>query len=254
MPLRDVIARGRALQLGLLLLAAAQLLGCAQFAAISETMFMMTPQEEVQLGQKLKGEVAKQQRFLTNVEINNYIGQLGQKLWLVSPHGDIAPIQPEFYVIDDEAINAFAIPGGAVYIQTGAIRAAADEAELAGVMAHELGHVVRRHGARAVSHESGVNVVQQILLGGEQGEVTQMVSGLLTQVVNQKYSREDENQADEIAVGTLNRAGFDPEGLRTFFATLKQRYGEQGSGAVATLFASHPPTEERMNHVADLMP
>jgi predicted Zn-dependent protease len=233
-----------------MLLGVIHLAGCAPFAVMSESMFMMTPQEETVLGDKLKVEVGKQYRLNRMPDVNQYVAALGSKLWLYSPKGDF---QPEFHVIDDDAINAFAIPGGGIYVNTGAILAAADEAELAGVIAHEIGHVVRRHGARAVSRQSGVNLLQQVLIGNESGEAAQWLGGLLSQGILFNYSREDELQSDSIAVGTLYRSGYDPNGLRTFFQTLQQRYGSGGGGPVAQLFASHPPTAERMSRVGQLV-
>jgi len=240
----------RAAFAGCMILAALRLTGCAQFAAVSEAAFMMSPDEEQQLGVKMQAEVAKQYHINNDPSINSYVQSLGQNLWTNSPKGEIPP---HFHVIDDDAINAFAIPGGDVYVQTGAIRAAADEAELAGVIAHELGHVVRRHSARGVSRETGLSTIQQIALGSDAGQATTLVSSMLSQSLVLRYSRADESEADTIAVGTLDRAGYDPEGLTTFFATLKQKYGDQGSGPVATLFASHPPTTDRMTNVETLI-
>jgi predicted Zn-dependent protease len=219
--------------------------GCAQFGAFSDSLFMMSPEQEVQFGQKTAAEVDKQTKPLTDPMVADYVQTVGQRLWKFAPKGDI---QPHFFVIQDKELNAFAIPGGNIYIQSGLINAAEDEAEMAAVVAHEMGHVYYRHGARQVSRATSLSVVEQILLGTEGGQAAQLVSGLLGQGVMFNYSRDAEREADAVAVQTLYRAGYDPKAMGTFFQKLLKTYGES-KGPVSTFFATHPPTSERIRNV-----
>lgn len=235
--------------LGLWMTAIFGVAGCEQFAVVSESIFMMSPQQEIQLGEKIADQVEQDLEFVEDSAVNRYVQALGRKIWQHSPE---SAIDARFHVVADPEINAFAIPGGNVYVQTGLIQAADDEAELAAVIAHEVGHVVMRHGARHISHSQGLELVQQVLLGEESEQAAQLVASIISQGVMFNYSRQDEREADRIAVYTLNRAAYDPLALRTFFVKLKSRYGEQG-GPIASFFSSHPPTSERMNNVTQLV-
>jgi predicted Zn-dependent protease len=219
--------------------------GCAGFASFSEAMFMMSPDQELELGNQVAEQIESEMAPVTDPEINRYMIDLGQRLWANSPQG---PLAPRFFVVKQEELNAFAIPGGNVYIHTGLIDAADDEAELASVVAHELGHVIMRHGARHVSHSMGLDLVQQVVLGSDAGQASQIVGSIIEQGIITNYSRQDESEADRIAVQTLHKAGYDPAALSTFFAKLRDKYGDS-PGGVSSLFASHPPTAERMANV-----
>lgn len=236
-------------RLAMLMLLAMTFSGCQQFAAISETMFMMSTTQELELGQEVIQQLNAEMQYVNDPVVVSYIQDLGRKLWAYSPQG---PVEPRFHVIRNDELNAFAVPGGDIFVHTGLIDAAEDEAELAGVIAHELGHVIRRHGAQHVSHQMGLEFVQQLVLGEDSGQVAQLVTQLLAAGVMTNYSREDEQEADDIAVRTLYAAGYDPMAMHSFFQKLVQQYGEQ-TGVVSTLFASHPPTTARMEYVQQLV-
>lgn len=217
--------------------------GCSAFGSLSDALFMMTPQQELAFGAKARPQIESKLVMVQDPEINAYIGELGSRLWANSQKG---PLPPRFHVVQDKELNAFAIPGGDVYVNTGTIMSADDEAELAGVIAHELGHVARRHGASQVSRQQGVDLVTQIALG-DAAVAAQMVSGVVSSGVMFNYSREDEREADTIAINTLNRVGYDPLAMRDFFKKIKAKYGD--TSKVMVLFASHPPTAERIQNV-----
>jgi predicted Zn-dependent protease len=237
-----------AFPLGLMLAMIWCTLGCTTFSSISESLFLISPEKEIELGRKLIPELEKDITYLRDPQVVDYIQSLGREVWRFSDKG---PIAPHFFVIKNKEINAFAIPGGNIYVHTGLIEAADDEAELVGVIAHEVGHVVRRHSARHLSHTTGMNVLSQVALGEDSGEATKMLTGLAGQMVNLRYSRQDESESDRIAVKTLHRSGYDPLALRTFFVKLKNKYGDKGGGAIGSLFASHPPTRDRMDRVQE---
>lgn len=222
-------------------------MGCQVFDSVL-TASTMSPAEEMEFGKKVQVEVEKDITFVNDPIIVNYIRKIGQIVVANSPIQSELPAR--FFVIKNKEINAFAIPGGNIYVHTGLIDAADDEAELASVLAHEYGHVVHRHGAQNVSRAMTAGMLQQLVLGQDSGEVTKAVGGLISQGVLTNYSRQAELEADAIAVPTLYHAGYDPNGMISFFQTLTERYGDSGGGVVS-LFASHPPTTERINHVRE---
>jgi len=218
---------------------------CEVFDQIVTPAFMMSPAEEIKLGQQFAVEIEKEYKPLNDQEIVNYIRRVGQIVTANSPEKGVIPAN--FYVVANPEINAFAIPGGNIYVHTGLINSADDEAELASVIAHEFGHVVYRHGARHVSRSMGLSAIQQVLLGPDSAAAGQMVTGILAQGIMTNYSREDERQADSIAVPTLYAAGYDPAGMTTFFQKLIANHGDR-SGPMS-YFSSHPATSERISNV-----
>lgn len=245
-----VFNRCRLITLALLLMTAGlpALSGCSAFNAVSQSLFLMTPEQELEFGKQVATEIEKDVTFVNDPEVNQYVKGLCQRVWAKSPRSDIPA---NFYVIEDPAINAFAIPGGNIYIQTGLINAADDEAELSAVIAHEIGHVVHRHGAQSVSRQTSAGMIQQILIGEGSAQSAEMVAGLVSQGVMFKYSRMDELEADAAAVGTLHRCGYDPLAMSTFFEKLTERYGENNS-RLALFFSTHPPNSERISRVHEM--
>lgn len=220
--------------------------GCQQLSSAVDTVLTagtMSPEQEVQFGQQVAQEIEKDLEFVNDAAIQNYVQQIGQKVVANSPHQPAVPVQ--FRVIRDDSINAFAIPGGNIYVNTGLIYAAEDEAELASVLAHELGHVVYRHGAQQVSRATTAGVIQQVILGQESAAASQLLSEIAAQGTILKYGREAELEADAIAIPTLYGAKYDPSALVSFFQTLQEEYGS-GGGQI-TFFASHPATQERID-------
>ncbi len=231
--------------------------GCAGLMSFSGNAFLMSEEQEAELGAKFKGELEKEIVYVREPVVTDYIEELGRRISRNSPS---SPFEPKFYVIENDEINAFAIPGGSVFVHTGLIAAADDEAELAGVVAHEVGHVVRRHSARALSSQMTLDfagdLFERVLLGEDSLPVFDALTGLTQQWAILKHSRVDESEADAIAVRSLHRAGYDPTALTAFFEKLVSKYGDRGP--VATFFASHPATGSRINevnaHVATLPP
>lgn len=211
------------------------------------SIFMMSPKEEIELGVQLRKQIEPKLSMVNDAGVNGYIDNLGRQLWMKTPQG---PVPPRFHVIRDKELNAFAIPGGDVYVHTGTIQAAGDEAELAGVIAHELAHVSCRHGAQAMSRQQGASVFTA-LLGGAVGPSAQLAAQLLSSGAMFQYSQREENEADTIAVGTLDSLGYDPMAMSSFFKRIRAKYGDR-SIPVLNLFASHPPTAERMKNVQTL--
>lgn len=208
---------------------------------------LISPEQELQLGNTLAEDLKKQTKPVEDPEIVQYVQSIGQRLVAVSKNPEE---HYNFYVIEDPNVNAFAIPGPHLYVMTGLIAAADNEAELAAVIGHELGHAEHRHPTQQMSRAMGTQILLGIILGENPGALTQIGASLLTQGGLSAYSRSAENEADITAVYLLNRAGYDPMALATFFEKLEALEQQQGGGGVGiSLFASHPATEQRILNV-----
>ena len=226
----------------LFMISSSGLFGCA--GRISD-INIFTDAQEVQLGKQFSREIEKEMKMYSDPVVTAYIDQLGQHLASYSRRRNITY---HFKVVDTEAVNAFAVPGGYLYVNIGLIRAAENESELAGVIGHEIGHVVGKHGAKQMTRQLGLAAVARLALGEEQSKLKQMVAGLATNGVLMKYSRDAEREADIYAVQEMYDAGIDPEGMATFFEKLR-RLQKSKPSKLQQMFASHPPTAERVTAV-----
>jgi beta-barrel assembly-enhancing protease len=202
---------------------------------------MFSAAQDVELGQQASQEVAQQVLLLNNSRVDNYVNTLGQRLAAKAP-GHQFPYQ--FRTVNDRGINAFALPGGQLYINRGVIEAADNESQLAGVMAHEIAHVALRHGTNQASKASMAQMPLAIL-GGLMGSnstaaaLAQLGAGFTLNSILLKYSRDAESQADLMATQILYDAGFDPRAMGQFFNKL------EGGGGMA-FFNSHPNPDRRV--------
>lgn len=209
-----------------------------------------SPEQQIQLGQKAEQQVYKQMPVLPASDpVTKYIQQLGQKLAVQAP-GKKWPYN--FHVANVAEINAFALPGGAIFVNLGTIQAAANEAQLAGVMAHEISHVVLQHSVCNTVKEQKVGMIAGIgqiaagvLLGGAAGQLAQQGIGMTAGLGFLKMSRSAEKEADLLGVGILYDAGYDPHGMSQFFETIRTKYGE-GS---AQFLSDHPNPGNRTEYV-----
>ena len=217
--------------------------GCGSGGA-GKDFNLISIEEEWQLGQKLSGEIAQQVHFNNDPAVNAYVRSLGQKIVASSP----APFNQlpwDFHVVEDPAINAFAIPGGHVYVNTGLIASAENASELAGVMAHEISHVVARHTTEQISRQYGLSVLAGLVLGQDPGVVSQIAAQIVAGGALARFSRDAEREADELGIQAMHRAGYDPRGMAAMFRLLLQHQQSQ-PGRVEQFFATHPTTEERI--------
>jgi len=203
----------------------------------------MSIEKEVALGRQLAAEVDRQAKFVDDPVITEYVNRVAQNLVL---HSD-AQIPFSVKVIDSDEVNAFALPGGFFYVNKGLILAADNEAELAGVMAHEISHVVARHG---VENQTKANLMQYgtlagiILLGGIPGMVLQNTAGIGMMTAFMKFSRSAEAEADKLGTQYLYAAGYDPTALATMFEKLEAK-NKKKPGTIAKIFADHPAPADR---------
>ena len=227
------------LWVALVVITSTGLFGCA--GRISE-INIFSDAQEVQLGKQFSREIEKEIKIYSDPVVTTYIAQLGQHL---ASHSQRKNITYHFKVVNTEAVNAFAVPGGYLYVNIGLIRAAENESELAGVIGHEIGHVVGKHGVKQMTRQLGLAAVAQLALGEDQNKLEQMVAGLAANGVLMKYSRDAEREADGHAVQEMYDAGIDPEGMATFFEKLlKLQKGKPSK--LEQMFSTHPPTAERI--------
>jgi predicted Zn-dependent protease len=200
-------------------------------------------ESEVKAGRMLAAEVDKEAKFIDDPIITEYVNRVGQNIVL---HSD-AKIPFTIKVIDSDEVNAFALPGGFFYVNKGLILAADNEAELAGVMAHEIAHVCARH---AMENERKMQVLDygllagMILGGGIIGNVLYNGGGLIEGMAFLKFSRGAEEEADRLGVQYMWAAGYDPNAMATMFEKLEAK-NKKKPGTISKLFATHPAPPER---------
>ena len=223
----------------LILMTGNGVLGCA--GTISD-INIFSDAQEVQLGKQFSRQIEQDLKIYSDPTVTAYIDQLGQHL---ANHSQRQNITYHFKVVDTEVVNAFAIPGGYLYVNIGLIRAAENESELAGVIGHEIGHVVGKHGVKQMTRQLGLAAMAQLALGENQSKLKQMVAGLAANGVLMKYGRDAEREADIYAVQEMYDAGIDPEGMATFFEKLlKLQKGKPSK--LEQIFSTHPLTAERI--------
>lgn len=219
--------------------------GCAVNKSSVGGFNLISVSEEKQLGDKFAVEIAKQHKIVNDPEVQSYIEGVGKRL-LTGVRQTEFPYT--FQVVQDDSINAFAIPGGHTYVNTGLIKAAASETELAAVMAHEINHVVARHSTKQMTQQYGYSLIASLLLGSQAGELSKLAADLFGKAGGMYYSREMESQADYLGVETMCNAGYNPQGMVTFFKKLDAAE-ERQPGKIAKYFSSHPETVERINAI-----
>jgi len=209
---------------------------------------LFSPQQDVQIGQQVSRDAERQLPMLNDSRVDNYLNNLGRRLAAHAP-GERYPYQ--YKCVNSGEINAFALPGGFIYINRGVIEAADTEAQLAGVMAHETSHVALRHGTNQAS-KAYVAQVPLALLGGALGSnsvgavLAQLGAGFALNSVFLKYSRTDETQADVLGTQILYDSGYDPRAMAQFFEKIQ---AESKGRNQPEWFASHPSPDHRIERV-----
>jgi len=205
-------------------------------------------QQEVQMGQEYAAQIAQQLPLISDPVVTRYINVLGDSLAHLTPRADL---DWHFYVVDSREVNAFAVPGGYVYVNRGLIERASSMDELAGVLAHEITHVVDRHSVKQMQQQQGANVgitLACVLTSVCNGQAAGTAINVAGTALFAKFSRTDEMQADDGAVGIVVRAGISPRGLVTMFQKLLDERKSQPT-AVDAWFATHPLEEARIQDV-----
>ncbi|MDX1420935.1 MAG: M48 family metallopeptidase [Rubricoccaceae bacterium] len=241
MRFRHRTARPLLLAAAFMLVVGAALVGCATIGGAN----YVSLEEEWQLGRELEADINRQVTLVNDPTLQRYVEQMGQR---IVRETEMAGLSWRFHVIADDAINAFNIPGGAVYVNTGLIAQAGSASELAGAVAHEVAHGVARHGTQRLSQAYEANLLAGVLLGNNPGLVEQLAAQVVAQGAFASFSRSDEREADRMAIPYMAGAGWDPEGLARMFERLM---AESGGGSVP-FFSTHPTTQERIENVRAL--
>ena len=200
-------------------------------------------EKEVRIGRELSAEVDRQAKFIDDPMITEFVNRVGQNIVL---HSD-AKVPFTIKVIDSDEVNAFALPGGFFYVNKGLVLAADNEAELAGVMAHEIAHVAARH---AMENQTKATFLEylalggSIFLGGIPGLIYQNTAGLGLLGAFMKFSRSAEEEADKLGVQYMYAAGYDPTAMATMFEKLEAK-NKKKPGLISRAFATHPAPPER---------
>lgn len=211
-----------------------------------------TKEQQIELGQKAEAEVYKQMPVLPDSSaVTRYVNELGMRLKAVIPPQWNWPYQ--FHVIPQKEINAFALPGGQIFVNIGTIDAADNEAELAGVIAHEMSHVYMQHSVKQMRQNTGPSILAglgQILgsmIGGVGGALASLGGQMVGGMWSMKFSRADEAQADAVGAIIMYKAGYDPHYLALFFQKLEK---ESGAGGPQFL-SDHPNPGNRYQAISD---
>lgn len=208
---------------------------------------LISDAQETELGFQVHEELKKENtKFLNNPDVGFYVGGLVNKL-TPQAEQDRGGVKWQYFVIDDpKTVNAFATPGGRIYVYTGLLLAAENEAEVVGVLGHELGHVVARHSARQLVAAKGLETVSAMALGKDPADVALLAAALVGKGTIMAYGRDMELEADRYGAKYANAIGYAPQGLASFFQKL-QAQGE--APAFLTFLSTHPANSERIEKI-----
>ena len=207
-------------------------------------------QWEQKLGDQVIRSVEARQPFLTD---EKYLSQLASITNRLIPVAGADGYSFKFYIVQDTNINAFAIPGGHVVIHTALMDAASSKEEIAGVLAHEMAHVTERHSMRKIVESAGLFLLLQAVIGDTEGLVKLLTDSSST-LLQQKFSRDFEREADDKGWEFLLQAKIDPRGMTAFFSRLLEEEKKRGAGGMTGpigLLSTHPPTTERIKRLED---
>jgi beta-barrel assembly-enhancing protease len=200
-------------------------------------------EKEIALGKSLAQQVERQSKIINDPVVAEYVNRIGQNLVRNSD----AKVPFTIKVVEDPTVNAFALPGGFFFVDSGLILKADSEAELAGVMAHEIAHVAARHGTRQATRGelAQLSMIPLYIMGGPVAYGLYEASGLLIPVTFLKFSRNFEAEADYLGVQYMYKTGYDPTAFVDFFEKI-QTLEKRKPGTMAKVFSTHPPTDDRI--------
>lgn len=205
--------------------------------------------EEIELGRQAQEKVKRELTQFRDTRVTAYVRSIGARL-ARSARGPDYPFS--FTVADYRDINAFALPGGPVWINRGVLHAATRESQVAGVLAHEIAHIAQRHAANQIATGAfanwGLGLLSAMLGNSGGAAAARTAAGAMAGTMFLKFSRDDEREADRVGLQILSRAGWDPRGMVELFEVLR-REQKRDPGAVEAFFSTHPPPAERIQEL-----
>ncbi|MHC4757687.1 MAG: M48 family metallopeptidase [Planctomycetota bacterium] len=221
-------------------------IGCSINPITGEKQVMFfTEQQEIQIGQQYAPQIETQMGGrIQNEQIQNYINTVGQSLAKVSQRPDW---QFHFAALNDKSTNAFALPGGYIFITRGMLEKLNSESQLAGILAHEIVHVVARHSTEQMSHQIGFDMLLSALASEDTSRAVVTVADLTWQVIGLKYSRDDEREADLAGLDYMVAADYNPYGMREVMQILL----EMQKTTNIEFLSTHPSPENRLQYISD---
>ncbi len=238
----------------LALLIAVAAAACAQPTSnrkIGGGLNFFSEKDEAAMGRRYSEELNRKLELVRDPQIVAYVTEMGQRLARNSRRNNA---EYQFFVVNTKEVNAFALPGGFIYVNRGLIDLAGTESEVAGVIGHEIGHVVGRHATRQMSKNMllaglAFGAAAAVSLKSEKwGQIAGVVGGIGLFFASMKYSRDDERQADWLGMEEMNRAGYDPDGMIAFFEKLDRMSKGKGSPGLAFM-STHPLPAERVRNM-----
>jgi predicted Zn-dependent protease len=214
--------------------------------AVTLTGCSVSTQQEIEMGQQYSQQINAQLPIITDPEANRYINLLGDSIAKLTSRTDIQDWK--FYIVDSKEVNAFAVPGGFVYVNRGLIERTQRMDQLAGVLGHEIGHVVRRHSIKQMQQQQGANIgvtlacILTRICDNQAGQAAIQVGGT---ALFAKFSRGDEAEADAEGIKNVVRAGISPNGIPEMFEILIAER-QSNPSAVEGWFSTHPLEEDRI--------
>ena len=223
---------------------------CRPFALVALAGFtLISVPQEIEIGREENAQVRKQIKQLRDPQVTAYITRLGQRLAKAAPG---ARYPYSFQVADAAEINAFSLPGGPVWINRGVLRAAGNESQVAGVLAHEIAHIAQRHAAdqltKTLLTKWSLGVLGAMLGNVGGAGAAQAAGAMVANGVFLKFSRDDEREADRVGLQIMTKAGWDARGMIELFDVLR-REAKRDPGAVEVFFSSHPSPEDRITEL-----
>jgi len=218
----------------------------------STSFNLFTVEQDIEIGKQSAAEAEKKLQLLGDSSVDAYLNRLVGALVAHAP-GAKYPYHAK--AVREDQVNAFALPGGPMYVNSGLLKAARSEAELAGVLAHELSHVALRHGTHQASEayaaQTGLGVLGGLLGGGGTADVLTAIGGVGLNAAFLKFSRDAETEADVTGAAMMARAGYDPNAMADFFAVLREESG-RNPGSLETFLSDHPSPADREARIREL--
>jgi beta-barrel assembly-enhancing protease len=232
----------------------ASLLAIVAWSAAVNALQLISVPDEITIGKQAQAKVRKETPSVTDARTVAYVSGIGRKL---ASHAEGEHYPYTFSIANYRQINAFALPGGPVWVNRGGIQAARTESQLAGILAHEIAHISQRHSAQQLSNMMVTNLGLSLfgaLLGNAGGATAANIAAhYVASGAFLKFSRDDEQDADRVGVGIMRRAGWDPHGMIELMETIREQE-KRDPGSVEIFFSNHPSTKERMELLTSIVP